>query len=272
MKIDIAKITAFFSRRSVSYVSIVVGLGVVLFLIVAGVGWQNKETATKLTKEFELESKDLECKVVADTSTRDFINAQRREIVAYGNSHLRTAKTFYGYFWASYAVFSVFGLIAAISLAVMTKKGIEAADNRIIAVFLISTGIVILYQGFFGVFQHKNNIDNNVKLSINYSKLVNQIDAYCATGRVNVKDPILAFADALPKTTPKTAPTTTTGNTDQGQTETPPSGKVSPFYVPLEPVEFIHYIEWHLEQYKVIAISIDDTKIASIDNGKMALP
>ena len=178
----------------------------------------------------------------------------------------------------SFAVFSVFGLLAAIALTVITKTGINTASPHLITVFLVSTAIVISYQGFFGVFQQKNNLENNAKLYVSYGKLVNQIDTYCTTGKLNVKDPNLAFAEALSKNAPKPTPTNTPGNRSEKSkqdetsvTKTETNGKISQFFVSLNPDEFINYIDWQMEQYKAVSIAIDDTKIASIDKSQFVI-
>jgi hypothetical protein len=275
----------YFSDGWKTYILIGLGLGLALLLTVTLAHYSALSQAQTLTKEFELESKTSECKVITDTGKQNFINEQRKEIVAYANSHRAAAIKFYAYFYSIYAVWALFGLIAAISLAVITKKGVEAADNRLIAVFLVSTGIVVLYQGFFGVFQHSGNIDVNAKLYVSYARLVNQIDTYCTTGKVNVKDPLPAFAESLPKNPKPTATNSNTSNSNASNTnsaiatpkptESPAaaSGKVSPFYVALDPDEFINYIDWQIEAYKNITIAtVDATKIAAIDKGKVVLP
>lgn len=282
------RLDTFFSTDWTGYIKIALTLAALLLLTVLVAHYAAISKGEALTAAFKLEPKDAECKIVTEQGKRDFINAQRREIVAYANSHRETSIKFYGYFYSTYAVFSIFGLIAAISLAVITKLGIEKADNRVIAIFLVATGIVVLYQGFFGVFQQAGNIDSNAKLYVKYAQLVNQIDTYCTTGKLNVKDPALAFADSLPKSTPKPAVTNSTvtpANTTPANatpanatpkpvaTATPPAGvTISPFYLALEPDEFINYIDWQIEHFKTIAIAIDATKIAAIDNTKFVLP
>lgn len=182
-----------------SYLLIAAGFGIALALTAFIAKYYIIGVGQRLTDDFAVVDKSLECKIVNEPEKRLFINDQRREIALYANGHRKTAIEFSAFFYANLVIFSVFGLIAAISLAIITKTGISEASPHLIAVLLISTGIVILYQGFFAIFQQKNNIENNAKLSINYAKLVNQIDTYCTTGKVNVRDPNQAFLDSMPK-------------------------------------------------------------------------
>jgi hypothetical protein len=259
-----------------SYVLIAIGLlGVLWLTAIAANSWVNSK-AEKLTGAYKVAHKQLECKILTNPEKQNYINAQRQEIVSFANNHRDTAIEFYGYFYATFAIFSLFGLIAAIALAVITKSGIANASPHLITVFLVSMGIVILYQGFFGIFQQKTNIDNNAKLSVNYARLVNQIDTYCTTGKLNVIDPGTVFLEALPKSAPKPAPknTATSPNANEKPDEpTTPKPetvvKVSPFYIILEPDEFINYVDWKIEQFKEFSIILDDTKIAGIDNKKL---
>lgn len=256
-----------------SYVLIALGLGLIIFLITFSAKYYVKDEAQKLTEHFKLEKKLVQCEITQSPEKKILINAQRQEIVSYAIGHRETAIAFSSYFYASLMVFSFFGLIAAISLAVITKSGVNAASPHLIAVFLISTGIVIMYQGFIGVFQQKSNMDTNAKLSVSYARLLNQIDTYCTTGKVNVKDPNLVFLEALPKPETEATPEPTpTGSPTPGQsTPLKPKGnvRVSPFYVSLEPDEFITYVDWQMGMYKGFSVTIDESKIAIIDSKKM---
>ena len=269
--------TSYATTGWTSYLLITVGLLLLLFLTVyISKVWVDAETKD-LTSAFELEDKPLECKIVGSQEKQGFIKKQSSEITKYANNHKRTAIEFYGYFYATFAVFSLFGLLAAISLAVIARKGIDEASSHLITVFFVSTGIVILYQGFFGVFQQKANIDNNAKLFVNYAKLNTQIDIYCTTGKLTVIDPNIVFNDSLPKqpatsSSPNATPTANpTAIPDKTPTQTSSTSKVSTFYISPEPDEFINYIGWQMAQLRAISIAIDDSKIVAIDGSKLII-
>jgi hypothetical protein len=130
-----------------------------------------------------------------------------------------------------------------------------------------------MYQGFIGVFQQKNNMDSNAKLSISYARLLNQIDTYCVTGKVSVRDPYQTFLEtSTTNDTNSTPQTTPTGSPSSGELTTlnrEEYRKVLPFYVSIEPDEFINYVDWQMGTYKAFSVSIDETKIAIIDSQKM---
>ena len=172
-------------------------------------------------------------------------------------------------------MFTVFGLIAAITLAIITKTGINSASPHLIAVFLVCTSIVVLYQGSLGVFQHKSNIDNNAKLAVNYAVLADQIDTFCATGKINVKDPNEALSEALPKIAGKVsnanANSSAATKPESPQTATPTVGKIQPFYVEPSGDEFINFVAWQMQHLRSFSIALDDTKVSAIDTKRFLL-
>lgn len=251
---------------------------VLLLLLLAAVGlippYFIESRADAVTRTHVLdEEMRVECSFAGSKAKEDFINSQRREISAFGNSHRHSAVKFFTYFYTTYIVFTVFGLIATISLALITKTGIAKASAHLIAVFLVSTSIVVLYQGSFGVFQHKSNIDSNTKLAINYGVLVDQIDTYCATGKLNVKDPNEALSEALPKiaTKPSNSNADPTTRSAPPPTEAPTAGKIQQFYVEPSGDEFINFVAWQMQHLRSFSIAVDDSKVSSIDSKRFLL-
>jgi hypothetical protein len=271
-----------------SYLLVAIALLAALGLTVVLARWSVEAKAKDLTRAFELSppQNNEACEVVTNPEHLAFINRQKGDIVKYANAHRNTAVEFYGYFYSTFAVFSLFGFIALISGVVIAKGGYDKADPHLVTVLLVSTGIVLLYQGFFGVFQQKANVDNNAKLFAAYSKLLTKVDTYCATGKIPVVDPSTVFgiAVALPKATPSPVPTATpdpalkppaevTAGKPSNQGAAASSAKPSTFYVPLDPEEFINYVGWQVEQLKSISIAFDDSKIIAINKDKlMVLP
>lgn len=268
-----AGLKAFSLEGWTSYVLITLGL--VAFLGILGVSTEYyvHSKADRLTKTHVLrEDTMVECTFAGSAEKTAFINAQRKEISSFGNSHRTSAVEFYTYFYTTYIVFTVFGLIAAISLAVITKTGIIKASPHLITVFLVCTAIVVLYQGSLGVFQHKSNLDSNAKLAVNYAVLVDQIDTYCATGKINVKDPNEALSGALPKVTGKPVNTNTgAGGGVSPSPETPVSAKIQPFYVEPNGDQFINFVAWQMEHLRSFSIALDDSKVSAIDNKRFLL-
>gem|GEM_PF-5347777 len=257
-----------------SYVSVALLLVLLLAILGTTTGYIIEMRADQLTKTHVLdEDKTVACTFAGSDAKAAFINAQRAEISRFGNSHRWSAVKFFSYFYTTYIVFTVFGLIAAISLAVITKNGIAKASPHLITVFLVCTSIVVLYQGSFGVFQHRNNIDSNSKLAVKYAVLADQIDTYCVTGKINVSDPSEALADALPKAAAK--PANSTANIERNpapsQAETPTVGKIRAFYVEPTGDEFINFVAWQMENLRNLTIAIDDSKVTEIDGKRFTL-
>jgi NADH:ubiquinone oxidoreductase subunit 3 (subunit A) len=259
-----------------SYVLIAFGLLSLLAVVGLSAQYFVDKKAEKLTKTHILVADPpVECSIVGGKDRVEFLNGQRKEVVEFGNSHRESAISFYTYFYVTYLIFTIFGLIAAISLAIITKTGINTASPHLIAVFLVCTAIVVLYQGAFGVFQHKGNIESNTKLAIGYAVLLNQIDTYCATGKFNVKDPNDAMSSGLPRPTP--TPTNSATNAQVKPSPSPEvgansSGKIQPFYVVPSGDEFINFVAWQLEHLRSFSIAIDDTKVSAIDNKRFVFP
>jgi hypothetical protein len=272
----IAKFKSFTLEGWTSYVLIAVGL--LAFLAVIGLGMEYiiKNRADHMTQTHVLAlEKPVECSVAGSKDKVDFINSQRREIGAFGNSHRYDAIRFFSFYYTSYLVFTIFGLIAAISLAVITKKGIDqVGTGHLIAVFLVCTAIVVLYQGSSSVFQLKANLDSNAKLAVSYGILADQINTYCATGKLNVKDPNEALASAVPKFPEKPANANSTPQVTPSpspQAESPVGSKIQPFYAEPNGDQFINFVAWQMEHLRSLSIAIDETKVSPIDNKRFLL-
>jgi hypothetical protein len=259
---------------------VIIAIALLLLLLIVGLTTQYvvRDKAEKLTQTHVLpEDGSVQCTVVGSAEKEAYINLQRKTISAFGNSHRKGAISFFTYFYITYVVFSVFGLLAAISLAIITKTGINNASPHLITVFLVSTAIVILYQGAFGVFQHKQNIDSNARLAINYAVLIDQIDTYCVTGKLNVKDPNEALNYALPKVAPtgsnSNAADRALSNVNKATRPDPTMSeqKIQPFFVSPTADEFINFIAWQMEHLRSFSIAVDDTKVSSIDNKRFML-
>jgi hypothetical protein len=256
-----------FGDRWTSYLAITVGLIIVLIIGAVAAHLIAKWQAEQIVAA-ELLHKDLVCKTIPDSEKekQKHLNEQRDEIKDFSNLHRQVAIKFYGFFYATFTVFSIFGALAAISLAIIARQGIDKASNHLLTVFLVSMAIVILYQSFFGVFQQTKNLDNNANWSIAYAGLADKIDSYCVTGKVNAKDPEEALKDALPKV----APTQTGNSSENKQNEQSSNQKVTPFFVSLDADEFIQYVNWEMVKLKNSPISLDETKFATFDPKKFA--
>jgi hypothetical protein len=244
-------------------------IGVGLFLLLAVVGLTStfviQNRAHRMTAAHQLPQRTHQsCGTIDGPAKLEFINGQREETRNLGNQHRGNAINYFSYFYTTWLTITIFGLIAAISLAVITKSGISGSSPHLISVFLISTAIVVLYQGSFDTLKQKANIDLNATASIKYAILLDQIDTYCVTGKVSMRDPNDVLLAALPK-----AEGNKDGNADaNAQTETsedPPSPKILPFFVQPDGDQFINFVAWQMDRLRNFSITVDDTKIGSID-------
>lgn len=257
------KVESFFLTGWTSYVSIAVGMLIVLFVVGFATVIIIRGRAVDMTAAHVIQHKQLTACGKIDTDKLAFINGQRAEVVSLGNQHQKNAIAYFGYFYATYLVMTIFGLIAAICLAVITKSGISNSSPHVISVFLISTAIVVLYQGSFDILKQKENIDLNSNASVKYAVLADQIDTFCSTGKISMRDPNDVLLAALPKPEPSSSP-------KPGEPNAQPSPdaavKILPFFVEPDGDQFINFVAWQMDHLRSFAITVDETKIGSIDS------
>lgn len=260
------KLESFFLEGWTSYVSIAAGMLILLAIIGFVTVDSIRGRARKMTTAHLMEDRVLAACAKIDTDKLKFVNGQRAEIVKLGKQHHENAIIYFGYFCATYLVMTIFGLIAAICLAVITKSGISQTSPHVLAVFLISTAIVVLYQSSFDVLKQKANTDLNANASIKYAVLADQIDTFCTTGKINMKDPNDVLLASLPKPEPTQTPGGPPANTSKPQSDPASSVKIPPFFVEPDGDQFINFIAWQMDHLRGFAITIDESKVGSIDS------
>ncbi|HUR99018.1 MAG TPA: hypothetical protein VMZ26_13205 [Pyrinomonadaceae bacterium] len=251
-----------------SYVTIAAGLLVVLALVGMTTVSVIKSRAREMTEAHFIRGRQLTaCAKFTDQEKVNFINGQRSEITSLGNQHHANAISYFAYFYATYLILTIFGLVAAICLAVITKSGINASSPHLIATFLISTAIVVVYQGSFDVLKQKANIDLNSAASIKYAVLADQIDTFCTTGKISMKDPNEMLLAALPKVAPSPEQN---ANTQQSAGDARAGGMILAFFVEPDDDQFINYVAWQMDHLRTFAITVDDSKVGSIDKSRFS--
>lgn len=211
-----------------------------------------------------------QCKIPGHEEHGNFILRKRQQMVAYGDGHLDAAIKFGAYFYSTVAILAIFGFISLISLALITKAGLANSHGVVVAIFLLSTGIGLMYQGFFGVFNQKNNIDANSNLSADYGKLVDEVDTYCSTGKISISDPAAIFIEMAKAADqpPGSIKVGTNTNTAPAKTKAPGESapqpaKPSHFYTTVDPDIFILYIDWQMKKLRKFAITLNDKEVSS---------
>ena len=249
-----------------SYVMIAVGMLTLLAIIGLSATELIQYRGRIMTEAHDLTRKTKSwktCALIEPGPKEDFISGQRTDAVNLGDQHRKNAIAYFSYFYTTYLLVTIFGLIAAISLAVITKGGISSSSPHLIAVFLISTAVVVLYQGSLDTLKQKANIDLNTSSSIKYAVLVDQIDTYCTTGKVAMRDPNDVLLAALPKSA---GPANSSNQQPDGSQNSEAQTKILPFFVEPDGDQFINFIAWQMERLRNFAITIDDTKVGPIDS------
>jgi hypothetical protein len=256
---------AFIFEGWTSYVTIAAGLLVMLTAIGLTATFTIQSRARAMTSAHELQARDLgSCGPIDSQERLGFVNRQREEARTLGNQHRDNALRYFSYFYTTWLTITIFGLIAAISLAIITKSGISNSSPHLITVFLISTAIVVLYQGSFDTLRQKSNIDLNATTSIKYAILVDQIDTYCITGKVSMKDPNDVLLAALPAAGGEASANTSANRNPEA--ESPAEPKIMAFFVAPDGDQFINFVSWQMDRLRNFSITVDDSKIGSIDS------
>jgi hypothetical protein len=231
-------------------VIVVVLLPSILFPMIVGENWKKNLIGTRLEDKRDIG----QCSLITDETDKAMLATKFIEVKNRADGHLKSALFFFDKFYTTILTFSIAGLIAAISLVIVSKGGIDTAPQYLITVFLVSTGMAVFYQGFSGVFQQRPNIDANETLYKNYNNLQEEILTYCATGEIVVGDVKLATV------------TTSPSNTNSNSNSPAQSSKVlevAPFTAKMSSKQFINYVSYKMNQYNDIAIGLDETKAPS---------
>lgn len=95
-------------------------------------------------------------------------------------------KFYISQYYMSISIILVFGLMAAIALAIITRQGMNDVKKIYITLFFTATAITTYFMAFPQVFQHSQNIADNKNLYLQNIAIKNEIISYFAT-RENVK-------------------------------------------------------------------------------------
>ncbi len=208
------------------------------------------------------------CPAASPKEKGDFILRQRAKVVELGDGHRYTAIEFGSFFFANTVILAVFGFISLISLLLITKRGITNAHGTLVAVFLLSSGVGLIYQGMFGVFQQKSNVDSNHTQSVEYGRLVDEIDTYCATGKLAISDPNIVLAKLAENVVPAGGaaanPAPPAAQAKGAEADGKTVEALKSFFVFVGPDEFILYLEWRTEALRKFSISLDEKPVQSL--------
>lgn len=111
----------------------------------------------------------------ASAAERDRIQVQLTQVERRARAYARITTFFYTRFFAAIALASTTGIIAGICLFYISKVGWKDANNYIVNIFVVSSGITVLVGAFPVTFQQENNIQKNAQLYMSYINLESQL-------------------------------------------------------------------------------------------------
>lgn len=111
------------------------------------------------------------------------LTQQLAEIRAREDFHLTILRFYTVRYYAAISLASLLGLTAATALFFISKSGWSAADDRLIAVFIICAAGATYFSTFPTVFRQQDNIAENTALFLQYRDLEGDVLSYAATGR-----------------------------------------------------------------------------------------
>lgn len=111
----------------------------------------------------------------ASEAEKNRLETQIKIIEYRAMSSLMMAKDFYKWLFATIMLFSISIIIASVCLFYISKEGWKAANNYVINVFTVFSGIALLSGSIPLVFQYENNAQKNLGMLVNYINLRNNI-------------------------------------------------------------------------------------------------
>lgn len=286
----IAKADAFFTRSLTIRVLMHIGvaLGIVILVFGSSIvlsGWAENKAQTWVVnlrpgrrtgggQESELPKERLIVNTGLENPDhplsaiqKDRLQNQLDDVRKRAKHHLDVAIFYYANSFMAIIAFSLAAGLGAISLAVISKRGIDHVSEYIVTMFLVATALALFYQSFPGVFQQKQNVDNNRALYIKYVNLEDDMISYVATGSVTFLQQKPDTAAPIAKN-PIENKSTTNAIALNGLSNTTPATNEKTIgsdymIVQLAPDDFIHYVDFQLKKYNDIAIGFDESKAAS---------
>lgn len=96
-------------------------------------------------------------------------------------SHLEIMVYYYARYYMAITLAAFTGIVAAITMLLISKKGWDEASPYLVAVFLTMSGLAAYFAAFPTLFEQKANIDANKELFAVYANLEDRILTFAAT-------------------------------------------------------------------------------------------
>jgi hypothetical protein len=114
----------------------------------------------------------------ASDSEKNRLLEQIRTIRGRSLHHLIVMKYFYSRYYMAISIILFTGIIAAITLLFITKKGWDQADQYVKTVFITTTALTAYFGAFPTVFKQSQNIADNKKLYLQYTALHDKVMSF----------------------------------------------------------------------------------------------
>lgn len=90
-------------------------------------------------------------------------------------THLQITIDYYRWLFIAISIASISGVIAGICLFYISKEGWEKANNYVINVFIVCSGLALFTGSLPQIFQQEKNAQDNTKLYLEYINLENEV-------------------------------------------------------------------------------------------------
>lgn len=190
--------------------------GLLLLFTIFGnfLNWRGEKIARDWysnTEYFQIKSKkDSETKINSEEAINIYLNnfktstsAEKKRMIQQletiklnAQNHVNIILFFYTRVYTGISVASISAIIAAICLFYISRIGWDKANNYIINIFVVTTGVTIFVGTLPIVFQQEQNIEDNTKLYSNYINLQNRILTSLATQK-NQKEEAIELSQII---------------------------------------------------------------------------
>jgi hypothetical protein len=120
---------------------------------------------------------------LAKPNEKNRLLEQLKQIEILSEKHAKIMIFFYKQYYISLSMMVSCTAIAVLSLFFISKSGWEKANNAIINVFIVASGVLIFYGNISLAFQQKDNLEASQAIYLNYLALRNEFLSYLATGQ-----------------------------------------------------------------------------------------
>jgi hypothetical protein len=171
-----------FSHPAFSHALIVLGLLILTFIMKNdAIGLANKNAddwVKKIMVEDPSKPPAFPSDFKASDSEKTRLIEQVRTIRGRAIHHFIVMRYFYSRYYMAISIGMITGILAAVALLFITKKGWDQSNQYIKTVLITATAITAYFGAFPAVFQQSQNIADNKKLYLQYIALHDEVMSF----------------------------------------------------------------------------------------------